>query len=154
MKKKIMGIMIPLVISMLFGFICAKLVYKVYDDEIRSKLSSSKLYLIQNGEYVTYDNMREENSGNNYVYYKDEDGYKSIVGITKNVDNINKIKKLYSDNVSVSEYYISNELLNNKQNEYDSLLSNTEDINQVREVVDNILNLYKEEDAIRLILVK
>ena len=98
--------------------------------------------------------MREENNGNNYVYYKDEDGYKSIVGITKVVDNINKIKKLYSDNVSVSEYYISNELLNNKQNEYDSLLSNTEDINQVREVVDNILNLYREEDEIRLILVK
>lgn len=149
-----MGIIIPLVISMLFGFICAKLVYKVYDDEIENKLSSSKLYLIQNGEYITYDNMREENNGNNYVYYKDEDGYKSIVGITKDVDNINKIKKLYSDNVSVSEYYISNELLNNKQNEYDSLLSNTEDINQVREVVDNILNLYREEDAIRLILVK
>ena len=149
-----MGIIIPLVISMLFGFICAKLVYKVYDDEIENKLSSSKLYLIQNGEYITYDNMREENNGNNYVYYKDEDVYKSIVGITKDVDNINKIKKLYSDNVSVSEYYISNELLNNKQNEYDSLLSNTEDINQVREVVDNILNLYREEDEIRLILVK
>ena len=154
MKKKIMGIIIPLVISMVFGFVCAKLVYKVYDEEIENKLSSSKLYLIQNGEYVTYDNMREENSGNNYVYYKDEDGYKSIVGITKDVDNINKIKKLYSDNVSVSEYYISNELLNNKQSEYDSLLSNTEDINQVREVVDNILNLYREEDVIRLILVK
>ena len=154
MKKKIMGIIIPLVISMLFGFVCAKLVYKVYDDEIGNKLSSSKLYLIQNGEYVTYDNMREENSGNNYVYYKDEDGYKSIVGITKNVDNINKIKKLYSDNVSISEYYVSNELLNNKQNEYDSVLSNTEDINQVREVVDNILNLYRDEDTIRLILVK
>ena len=146
--------MIPLIISMLFGFVCAKLVYKVYDDEIGNKLSSSKLYLIQNGEYITYDNMREENSGNNYVYYKDEDGYKSIVGITKDVDNINKIKKLYSDSVSVSEYYISNELLNNKQNEYDSLLSDTEDINQVREVVDNILNLYREEDTIRLILVK
>ena len=154
MKKKIMGIMIPLVISMLFGFVCAKLVYKVYDDEIGSKLSSSKLYLIQNGQYVTYDNMREENSGNNYVYYKDDDGYKSIVGITKNVDNVNKIKKLYSDDVSVSEYYVSNELLNNKQNEYDSLLSDTDDINQVREVVDNILNLYRKEDAIRLILVK
>ena len=154
MKKKIMGIIIPLVISMVFGFVCAKLVYKVYDDEIGNRLSSSKLYLIQNGEYITYDNMREENSGNNYVYYKDEEGYKTIVGITKNVDNINKIKKLYSDDVIVSEYYVSNELLNNKQNEYDSLLSNTDDINQVREVVDNILNLYREEDTIRLILVK
>ena len=52
MKKKIMGIIIPLVISMVFGFVCAKLVYKVYDEEIENKLSSSKLYLIQNGEYL------------------------------------------------------------------------------------------------------
>ena len=28
------------------------------------------LYLIENGEYLTYDSMREENSGNSYVYYK------------------------------------------------------------------------------------
>ena len=154
MKKKILGIVIPLFISMLFGFVCAKLVYKVYNDDIENKLSSSKLYLIQNGQYGTYDNMREENNGNNYVYYKDEDGYKSIVGITKDVDNINKIKKLYSDNVSVSEYYISNELLNDKQNEYDMELASVNDIHEVREVVDNILNLYREEDTIRLILVK
>ena len=154
MKKKILGIVIPLFISMLFGFICAKLVYKVYNDDIDNKLSSSKLYLIQNGQYGTYDNMREENSGNNYVYYKDEDGYKTIVGITKNVDNINKIKKLYNDTVSVSEYYISNELLNSKQNEYDMELASVNDLHEVREVVDNILNLYREDDTIRLILVK
>ena len=65
MKKMFKGICIPLVVSMVFGFVSAKLVYKVYDDEIENKLSSSKLYLIQNGKYLTYDSMREENSGNN-----------------------------------------------------------------------------------------
>ena len=154
MKKKILGIVFPLFVSMLFGFVCAKLVYKVYNEDIENKLSSSKLYLIQNGEYLTYDNMREENSGNNYVYYKDDEGYKTIVGITKNADNISKIKKLYNDTVSVSEYYISNELLNNKQNEYDIELASVSDMHEVKEVVDNILNLYREEDTIRLILVK
>ena len=98
--------------------------------------------------------MREENSGNNYVYYKDDDGYKTVVGITKNEDNINKIKSLYSDTVRVEEYYISNDMLNDKQDEYDLLLSNTDDLYEVREVVDNILNLYREEDTIRLILAK
>ena len=154
MKKVIKGIFVPLVISIIFGFICGKLVYSVYGDDIENKLSSSKLYLVQNGEYLTYDNMREENSGNNYVYYKDDEGYKTIVGITKNADNISKIKKLYNDTVSVSEYYISNELLNNKQNEYDIELASVSDMHEVKEVVDNILNLYREEDTIRLILVK
>ena len=154
MKKVIKGVFIPLVISIIFGFICGKLVYSVYGDDIENKLSSSKLYLIQNGEYLTYDNMREENNGNNYVYYKDDDGYKTVVGITKNEDNIDKIKSLYNDDLQVMEYYISTDLLNDKQREYDLMLSNTSDIYEVKKVVDNILNLYRENDTIRLVLVK
>ena len=139
---------------MIVGFICGKLVYSVYGDDVENKLSSSKLYLVQNGKYLTYDNMREENNGNNYVYYKDEEGYKTVIGITKNEDNIEKIKSLYNDSVKVEEYYVSSELLNDKQNEYDLMLANTDDVYEVKEVVDNILNLYREDDTIRLVLVK
>jgi len=154
MKKIVKGVFVPLVISMVFGFVCGKLVYRVYGDDVLNKLKSSKLYLIQNGEYLTYDNMREENNGNNYVYYKDEDGYKTVVGITRDEDNIDKIKSLYSDSVSVEEYYVSTDLLDDKQNEYDLQLANTDDIYEVKEVVDNILNLYREDETIKLILVK
>ena len=154
MNRIVKGILVPLVVSMLFGFVCGKLVYQVYGDKVENKLSSSRLYLVQNGEYLTYDSMREENSGNNYVYYKDEDGYKTVIGITKDEENIDKIKSLYSDTVKVEEYYVSNELLSAKQNEYDMMLSNTNDIYEVKEVVDNILNLYREDDTIKLVLVK
>ena len=154
MKKIIKGIGVPLVVSILFGFICGKLVYQVYNDDVESKLSSSRLYLIESGEYLTYDSMREENSGNNYVYYKDEDGYKTVVGITRDEDNIDKIKSLYSDNMRVEEYYVSNDLVNEKQNEYDLMLNNTDDLYEVKEVVDNILNLYREDETIKLVLVK
>ena len=94
MKKVISGLVVPLVVSILFGFICGKLVYQVYNDDLENKLSSSKLYLIENGEYLTYDSMREENSANSYVYYKDNEGYKTVVGITRDVNNIDKIKSL------------------------------------------------------------
>lgn len=154
MKKIIKGIFIPLVVSMICGFVCAKLVYKVYGDKVNDRLESSKLYLIEGGKYLTYDNMREENSGNNYVYYKDEDGYKTVVGITKDEKNIDKIKSLYNDQVNVLEYYVSNELLNDKQSEYDDILSNTDDIYEVKEVVDNILNLYREDNSVKLLLVQ
>ena len=154
MKKVIKGIFLPLVLSIICGFVCGKLVYNVYNEDVENKLNSSKLYLIENGSYLTYDNMREENSGNNYVYYKDAEGYKTVVGITRNEDNIEKIKSLYSDTVNVEEYYIATNLLNDKQNEYDLMLSNTNDLYEVKEVVDNILNLYREEDTIRLVLAK
>jgi hypothetical protein len=154
MKKLIRGIFVPLIISVLFGFVCGKIIYNLYNDEISNNLSSSKIYLIENGEYLTYDNMREENNGNNYVYYKDEEGYKTVVGITRDEDNIDKIKNLYSDSLEVEEYYVSNELLNEKQNEYDKVLNETDDIYEVKKVVDNILSLYCEDDTIRLVLVK
>lgn len=154
MKKIIKSFIVPIVISVLCGFVCGKLVYSVYGDEVENKLSSSKIYLVENGKYLTYDNMREENNGNNYVYYKDEDGYKTVVGITRNEENIDKIKSLYSDNVKIEEYYIASDLLDDKQNEYDIQLSNTSDIYEVREVVDNILNLYREEDTIKLVLAR
>ena len=67
MKKIIRGIFIPLVVSMLFGYVCGKLVYQVYEDKIDDKLSSSRLYLVENGEYLTYDSMRVENNGSNYI---------------------------------------------------------------------------------------
>ena len=154
MKKIINGFFVPLVVSMIFGFVCGKLIYSVYGDDIGNKLSSSKIYLIENGKYLTYDSMREENNGNNYVYYRDDEGYKTVVGITKNEDNINKIKSLYSDKIKIEEYYISSDLVNDKQNEYDLILSNTDDVYEVKKVVDNILNLYREEDTIRFILAK
>ena len=154
MKKFMNGFIIPLVLSMIFGFVCGKLVYSVYNEDIENRLSSSKIYLVENGEYLTYDMMREENNGNNYVYYKDEEGYKTVVGITKNEDNIDKIKSLYSDSVWIEEYYISSDLVNDKQNEYDIMLSNTDDLYEVKEVVNNILSLYREEDTIKLVLAK
>ena len=154
MKKFMNGFIIPLVVSMIFGFVCGKLVYSVYNEDIGNRLSSSKIYLVENGEYLTYDMMREENNGNNYVYYKDEEGYKTVVGITKNEENIDKIKSLYSDSVWIEEYYISSDLVNDKQNEYDLMLSNTDDLYEVKEVVNNILSLYREEDTIKLVLAK
>ena len=81
----------------------------------------------------------------------DDDGYKTVVGITKNIDNVEKIKDLYNDQVKVSEYYINNMEYSSKQDDYDIELMNASDIYQVREVIDNILDLYRSDDSIRLV---
>lgn len=151
MKKLLKSIFIPIVISVIFGFICGKFVYNTYKDELYGELNSSRLYLIENGEYDTYDTMREENSGNNYVYYKDNDSYKTVIGITRDYDNISKIKSLYSDDLKINEYYVSTDFLNSKQDEYDDMLSSAKDIYEIKEVIDNILNLYRSDDNIRLV---
>ena len=153
MRKKIDSILIPVFIAIVCGYIGGKFVYKTYSDNLYSSLNSSKLYLIENGEYDDINMMREENSFNNYIYYKDNDKYKSVVGITKDYDNIEKIKSLYNDNLYVLEYYLSNDMIDSKQDEYEKMLGDANEVNDIREAVDNILNLYRSDDSIRLIAI-
>ena len=153
MKKIIKGVFIPVLGAIVLGFIFGKYVFKTYKDSLYSELSSSRLYLVENGEYDNIDVMREENSTNNYVYYKDNDKYKSVVGITRKYDNIDKIKELYNDNLKIYEYYVPLDKVDSKQDEYDKELTNANNLKEVKEVVDNILELYKNDDSIRLIQV-
>ena len=153
MKKKIRGVIVPVVIAILVGYIGGKFVYKTYLDNLYDTLRSSRLYLVERGVYDTIDTMREDNSDTNYVYYGDNDKYKTVVGITKDFDNIKKIKSLYSDNLSVMEYYVANDIIDSKQDEYEKELTNAEDYKDVKEAVDNILNLYRSDDTIRLIAI-
>ena len=37
--------------------------------------------------------MKASSLSNNYIYYEDEGKYNTIIAITKNKDNIDKIKK-------------------------------------------------------------
>ena len=153
MKKKIRGVVVPLVIALFVGYIGGKYAYRTYRDNLYDTLRSSRLYLVEKGSYDTIDTMREENSDNNYVYYKDNDKYKTVVGITKDYDNIKKIKSLYSDNLSVMEYYVANDIIDSKQDEYEKELMAAADYKEVKEAVDNILNLYRSDEKIRLIAI-
>ena len=151
MKKIFRSIFIPVFIAIICGYIGGKFIYSTYKDGLYNNLDSSRLYLVENGEYDDINLMREENSSNNYVYYKDNDKYKSVVGITKDYKNIEKIKSLYSDKLYVLEYYAPNDMLNSKQDEYDKILENANNIKEIKEAVDNILNVYHNSDSIRLI---
>ena len=92
---------------------------------------------------------------NNYVYYEDEDGlYKSIIGITENYDNIEKIKNSYGKDVIVSEYYSKDANLNNKIKEYDEKLASIEDKNEIQKTVLEMLTLYKDNDNSTLIKIE
>jgi len=154
MKKIIKSTFIPLILSSICGFISAKLVFNIYQEDLSERFSSSKIYLLQNGVYDSYEEMRKNNLGNSYIYYEDNDKYKSVVGITKEVTNIDKIKDVYDNDLIVEEYYIGATLLNDKQTDYDQQLSNTSDPQKVQEVINNIINLYKDDETIKLILAK
>lgn len=148
MKKKLKKVLMPIFLSVLCGAICGKLVYGIYDKKIERDMNGEKIYLIQAGAYSTYDNMVSNTSLNNYVYYEDDDGlFKSIIGLTEDYDNIEKIKSTYSDAVIVSEYYSKDQELNNKIKEYDKQIQASNNTEEVKKIVLEMLTLYKDQDS-------
>lgn len=147
MKEKIINqtkkVVIPVFISIICGAICGKIVYNIYDEN-DTFLVNNTMYLLQAGAYSSYDNMRANTMGNNYVYYEDDGLYKAIIGITSSYDNIEKIKNAYNGEVIVNEYYLNDIELSNKIYELDKELSKEEDSNNIKEIINSMLALYKE----------
>lgn len=149
MRKRIQKMLMPIVLSVICGAICGKLVYGIYNKKMDQDLNGEKVYLIQAGAYSTYDNMVSNTSLNNYIYYEDNDGlYKSIIGLTGNYDNIEKIKSTYSKEVIVNEYYSNDKELNKKIKEYDKRIQNSSNPEETNRIVLEMLTLYKDTDTI------
>lgn len=145
MKKKIKRGITPVILAIICGSICGKLVCDIYIDKAATNLESSKIYLIQAGAYSTYDNMVNNTNVANYIYYEDDDGlYKTIIGITENQNNIEKIKSTYNGNVIIREYYSNNNELNQKIKNYDKKINKLEDISEIKKIVLEMLALYKD----------
>lgn len=151
MKQILKKAIIPIFLSIICGFLCGRMVYKIYLGNNDLSYDKNLIYLIQSGAYSTYDNMRANTIGNNYVYYQEDELYKTIIGITKNKKNIEKIKKIYNGEVIINEYYSNDQILNNKIIEYDNQLLKEENNEKIKEIVLEVLNLYKGEVDTKLI---
>lgn len=148
MKKKLKKVLFPIFLSVICGAICGRLVYSIYDKKLSDDINGQKIYLIQAGAYSTYDNMVNHTLLSNYIYYEDEDGlYKSIIGVTEDYDNIEKIKSTYKDNVLISEYYSKDKELNKKIKEYDEKIKKASNEEEIKKLVLEMLNLYKDKDT-------
>ena len=148
MLKKLFKKVLPIFLSVIFGTICGKLVFSNYEDKITNTLNKEKVYLLQIGAYSNYDNMVNNTLVNNYIYYQDEDGlYKSVIGITQKEENIKKIKSLYQNEIITTEYYSNDKKLIKKLKEYDKILDKTTDNNEIKQIVKQSLELYKDNTS-------
>lgn len=147
MIKRLKKVIIPILLSIICGGICGKLVYEIYEPKAENAMSARKIYLIQAGAYSNYDNMISNTLVNNYIYYEDNDGlYKTVIGITENYDNIEKITSTYSGEVIISEYYSEDRELNKKIEEYDKKINDLTNKEEIKNIVMKMLTLYKDKE--------
>ena len=94
--------------------------------------------------------MKKNTTLKNYIYYQDDGLYKTIMAITKDKDNINKIKKIYNEDIIINEYYLDNPTINSQIKKYDIELKNTSDNSKIQEILDEMLKIYQESNQIKL----
>ena len=153
MKIILKKVILPVFLSVLCGALCGKTIYNIYLNNNELVFDNNVVYLIQAGAYSSYDNMRINTLGYDYVYYEEDDLFKTIIGITKNKENIEKIKNIYGKEIIVNEYYTEDKGLNSKINQYDELLLSETDNDKIKQIIIDMLNLYKDNKNNKLIKV-
>ena len=121
--------------------------YESYDGITVSK-NASKLYFIQNGVFSKKENMEESMKNfSNYIYSVEDNMYYSYIGITSIKQNAEKIKNYYQKNgyeTIIKEKIIDNSEFNKILNEYDKILSKSEEDDSIKIICTQVLSKYEE----------
>lgn len=148
MKEKII---MPIIACVLVGFFMSKFMFSQYDSglALTTKLESKeKLYFLQQGVYTTVDSMKENTSLLPYYIYTEEEGkYYVYVGITKDKENLEKVKGYFKNkgyDIYIKELEISNDAFLQVFDQYEILLKNTTDENAISAIMSSVLAKYEE----------
>lgn len=141
----------PIFLSIICGFLCGRLMFSIYEDKGKDILNSNIIYLLEDTSYKDYDSMKSNENMSSYIYYKDNDSYNTVVAMTKNKDNIDKIKKVYDKELNVTKYFLDDIDINNKIDEYDEKIVSTSDNEEIKGIVSEIIDTYKDKEDIKMI---
>lgn len=142
MKKTI----IYFFLAIFIGIIISKYVFNEYSKGAYAKEKDNYIYLFQTSAYKDKDIMLENSKIlKNYLYYKENDMYHVIIGISLDKNNEEKIKKAYNiDNVYIHKKILKNNEFLITLKEYEKLLSVANDNDSIINIEKQILANYKE----------
>lgn len=144
MKKTILWVFIALVSGALLG----KLTFDKYDNLNIKQVANldEKIYMLKYGEYNSEDDMSNKLKDiDRYIYIEEDGNYSVYLAITKTLDNANKILNLYTlknIKLEIEKVYIDNEEFISNLNEYEKLLSATDDEKSLLIIERQILSCY------------
>ena len=144
-KQKIIYILAAAIIGIAIG----KYIYSSYKEETLQTFKSNDedIYLLQYGVYKN-ENVMVENTKKlkNYFYYKEENGYHVIIGIIKNKNLKQKIVDSYkiTENIYMKGVKTNNSEFLNLLDQYDNLISNTDDKDTIISAEKQVLSKYEE----------
>ena len=128
----------------LLGIIFAGFLILKYKNKDIDVLSTETVYLLQIGAYQNHENVvKVTKTLPSYVIIEEDGKTKIIVGITKDNNNLEKLKKNY-ENIYIREEQIDNKEFLDYLTKYDYLLNETNNYETIEQINHKILNKYSE----------
>lgn len=140
----------PVALALVIGLFMANFFINQYDDlgTIKLNRGSEKIYYIQHGAYSSMESMKTAmTSFENYIYSKEDNIYYAYVGITKNKENAEKIKKYFNDkgyDAYIKEKRADNEGFLTILGQYDNILAETTNVDTIKVICNQVLAKYEE----------
>lgn len=142
MKK---SFVIPLILSLIMGFISAQIVYSYYRKNLEE--SSYNAYFVQIGSFSSNDFDSKSFPKDKYLVLEENNYYNVYAGITTDLSNANRIKKIYDSldySASIRPTVIDNIEFISSLEQYDLLISSVENDDNVISINDVVLSSYEE----------
>lgn len=143
--------LVPVALALVAGIFMGIFLIKQYDDvQILNPVfnNSEKLYFLQQGVYSSKESMENNvTKQSNYIYEVIDDKYYVYIGITKDIENAEKLKGYFIDSgysIYVKEYSVDNEAFLEILSQYDNLLKATDSKDTMKAICSQILAKYEE----------
>lgn len=137
-----------MLVAISLGTITGKILYRKYEDTSLVFNEKSTAYFLQEGVYETKDSMnRNTKDINPKLVINKNNKYYVYVGITKSLDGVNKIKRIYKKkgySVIPKEKEIKNESFLINLEQYDILLESNTTTNDILTIEEVVLSNYEE----------
>lgn len=140
----------PMITSLLIGSLFAYFIISNYEsaEAVTVSKDAQTLYYAKAGEFKTKEEMEEKMKNlENYIYSVEDNMYCVYVGITTNKKNFEKIKGFYEKklyDISERQKITDNTKFIKILNQYDNLLSQTDDEKSIGVIENQVLAKYEE----------
>jgi len=146
MKKNFVMILVALVV----GFFLGNYFLKQYDglSTIAVVGKNNLMYFFEYGEFNSLEEMEIKTIDlENYIYKEDDGKFYVYVGITKSALNVEKIKSFFERKeyeIVVKNFTVSSSYFNDIIDNYDAIISSTNDDMVISSVLSQGLEKYEE----------
>ena len=141
---------LPASVSLCIGIFMAYFIISQYKslDKITVSSKAEEVYFIERGIYSDKENMENNMKDfSNYIYNVEDNMYHTYIGISNNINNANKIKKVYKNlgyDLDIKKKVTDNNDFINILSQYDDVLEKTEDEESIKVICNQVLSNYEE----------